>query len=110
MSEQVTDLVPNYPLLQKLLEAPDSAADAALLDIVRPLCDRSAVDRLAAVYDDGVSAVDIVKHGLHKALDYAAHGALANGFVMQVLDIEWKRLGGKSDDPAPWRDEPPFAQ
>jgi hypothetical protein len=107
----MSDQVPNYEVLKHLLTASDSQADAALLDIIRPLADRSAVDRLAAVTDDGVkeSEGEVVKRGLHKALDFAAHGALASGFVMQVLRIEWERLGGKSDDPAPWRDEPPFS-
>ena len=44
-----------------------------------------------------------VKVGLHQILDKCAHGSLASDFTMLILDGEWKRLGGKSDDPAPWR-------
>lgn len=49
-----------------------------------------------------------VKTGLHEILDRCAYGALASDFVMRVLDGMWRELGGQPDDPAPWREGPPW--
>lgn len=98
---------PNYSLLVGLSEGSDRHVGPhlgkMLLDLVP-----SAVELLADV-ETGRDRVAEVRAGLHRALDFAAHGALASSFVMQVMRIEWERLGGTDDDPAPWRNEPPFS-
>ena len=81
---------PNHSLIAALAEGPDSQIDAQVAKILKTLKDKTR---------------DEVKDGLHKALDYGARYGMASSMVMTVLDGEWKRLGGKPTDPAPWQDE-----
>lgn len=100
---------PNYEVLSLLCEGSDRQLDARLVEMIRELLPPSAVDQLGHVAEPpGEDETARVRRGLHKALDFAAHGALASEFVMRVLDMEWRRLGGSPDDPAPWREEPPW--
>jgi hypothetical protein len=85
-----TELVPNYDLIDGLAHGPDSQIDNKMRGILKGLRGKS---------------VDEVKPRLHKALDIGTRYALASGFVMKILDLEWRRLGGSPDDPAPWREE-----
>lgn len=48
--------------------------------------------------------LDKYKDSLHKAIDFAARASLASDFVMNVMIIEWERVGGKVGDPTPWRE------
>jgi len=105
--DQLTDERPNYELLSMLCEAPDSQMGETLVDMLRKLLP-SAVEQLGRVADPDEDEVARVRRGLHEALDLAAYSSLASGFVMQVLDMEWRRLGGSPDDPAPWREGPPW--
>lgn len=82
--------VPNHELLEHLSKAPDSQVEAKLAQHIGQLVGKPTEE---------------VKVGLHQALDYGARYALCSGFIMKVMDIEWKRLGGQSSDPTPWRDE-----
>lgn len=81
---------PNYKLISGLASGPDTHIGARLKEILAELDEKP---------------VNEVRRGLHKALDFGARYALASDFVMKVLDLEWKRLGGKHSDPAPWREE-----
>lgn len=82
------DPTPNWDLLDKIATAPDSQLDATMVDKLKALKGKTTEE---------------VKTGLHEILDLSAHGSLASDFVMRVLDHEWKRIGGKLDDPAPWQ-------
>lgn len=95
---------PNYEALAMLANGPESQVDPLLAKMLRELAP-SAVDQLADI-SEGVSEEEAarVRTGLHKALDYAVHGALGSGFVITAIRLEWELLGGKPDDPAPWRD------
>lgn len=66
--------------------------------------DPSMKEKLQAL--DGKTG-DELKAGLHEILDHCARYSLASDFVMKVLDHEWRALGGKPDDPAPWREAMP---
>jgi len=81
---------PNWPLLEGLATGPETQIDPKMGEILQNL--------------EG-KPLEEVKSAIHKAMDYGARYAMASGFVMQVLDIEWKRLGGTLDDPTPWRQE-----
>lgn len=104
------DLRPNYKLIELTSRGSDRQVDPQLAEMLRELARQpSVVDLLATIGNgDGKpweGEVARVRRGLHKALDFAVHGSLASGFVIQVLNIEWERLGGRRDDPAPWREE-----
>jgi len=86
MSE--TELKPNFEFIRGLANGPENQIDPKLCEILKELDDKPLGE---------------VRSGLHKALDFGARYALASAFVMTALDVEWKRLGGKHDDPAPWR-------
>ena len=81
---------PNYGFIKAIIEGPDRQVDPVLKDLLRNL--------------DG-KPLDEFRAGLHKALDYAARGSLSSDFVVSLMDLEWKRLGGNVNDPAPWRDQ-----
>ena len=66
--------------------------------------DPSMVERLKKL--DGKEG-DELRAGLHEILDHCARYSLASDFVMKVLDHEWRELGGKPDDPTPWREKMP---
>lgn len=102
----MTGTRPNYALLELASQGSDRQVDPWLADALRELARPSAVDLLAAAADGDVWAGEVarVRRGLHRALDFSAHGSLCGSFLMQVMDIEWERLGGKRDDPAPWRE------
>lgn len=84
------DLIPNFRFLQGIADGPESQIDRQMADMVRAVLDKPLPE---------------VRAGLHKALDFGARYGLCSDFVMSVLNVEWKRLGGKPDDPAPWRKE-----
>lgn len=88
MSEETQ--TPNNELLQGLADGPESHIDPKLKQHFGQLVGKSTEE---------------VKTGLHQALDYGARYALCSDFIMQVVRIEWERLGGKRTDPTPWRDE-----
>lgn len=81
---------PNWGVLDMILTAPDSQLDARMVEKLKNLKDKS---------------VEEVKDGLHEILDLSVHSSLASAFVIKILDVEWRNLGGKDDDPAPWREE-----
>ena len=83
-------MVPNFEIIKMITEGSETQIDPQMADILKEL--------------DGKPLLE-VRAGLHKALDYGARYSLASGFVMTVLDGEWSRLGGKPDDPTPWRKE-----
>jgi hypothetical protein len=83
---------PNFHFLEGIAGGPESQIDPQMAAILKDLQGKP---------------VEEVKQGIRKALDYGARYALASGFVMQALHIEWERLGGQKDDPTPWRDEMP---
>jgi hypothetical protein len=85
---------PNYPLLECICQGSDRNVDPQLKKMLLALKDKPLAEYRA---------------GLHKALDFSAHASWTSGFVMQVMHIEWERVGGKHDDPAPWREEAPFS-
>lgn len=87
MTEEIT---PNFPLLEGLATGPETQIDPRMGDMLRNLEGKPTNE---------------VKDAIRKAMDHGARYALASGFVMQVLHIEWERLGGKPDDPTPWREE-----
>ncbi len=87
---EASEIVPNFPFLNALADGPDSQIDAQMGDMIRGLDSKS---------------LDEVKSAVHKALDFGARYALASTFTMMALNIEWKRIGGKDDDPTPWREE-----
>jgi len=81
---------PRWEVLKLILTAPDTQLDASMVEKLRALKDKPAEE---------------VKDGLHEILDLSAHGSLASNFVMKLLDEEWRFIGGKDDDPAPWREK-----
>lgn len=83
---------PDIALLTMLASGPDSQIDPKMAAMIM------------AVLDGPISEA---KAGLHKALDHGARYSWASSFVMKVLDIEWRRLGGTPEDPAPWRESMP---
>lgn len=83
-------MTPNFDFIEGIANGPSTQIDAQMANILKELPGKS---------------VEEVRAGLHKALDYGARYALASGFVMTALDMEWKRLGGSPDDPTPWRAE-----
>ena len=103
-------LRPNYGLLELAATGSDRMVDPRLAEMLRELARPSAIVLLAEVWAAPDAEVARVRTGLHRALDWAAHAAWASDFLMNVLNIEWKRLGGSHDDPAPWREEPPFSE
>ena len=102
-----TTSTPNYELLEALCQGSDRQIDDQLKRILLAVVP-GAVERLA----DIASACDRtpeVRAALHRALDLGAYGSLASGLVMEIISMEWERLGGSRDDPAPWRDEAPWS-
>jgi len=61
------------PLVDMLLEAPDSQLDSKMLPFIRK-------------WSDPPKAVEVLE-----VLDYCVNGALASGVVMQVLNILYER-------------------
>lgn len=103
-----TELQPNYDLLALASQGSSRSVDPILASMLRELAEPPAAVDLLADLASGVqreAEVVRVRTGLHKALDMAVHGSLCAGFLIQVMRIEWERLGGSSDDPAPWREE-----
>jgi hypothetical protein len=94
VNEDDVGVQPNYPLLEKICEGSDRAVDPQLKEMLLALKDKPLEEYCA---------------GLHKALDFSAYASWTSDFVMQVMHIEWERVGGKHDDPAPWREEAPFS-
>jgi len=84
---------PNFPLIEKICEGSDREVDQGLKEMLLALKDKP---------------LEEYRTGLHKALDFSAYSSWTSDFVMQIMDIEWKRVGGKEDDCAPWREQPPF--
>lgn len=76
--------------LRLLLTAPASQLDPSMVKKLQSLEGKSDKE---------------VKTGLHEILDRCVYSSLASDFVVRILQYEWQQLGGKSDDPAPWRDE-----
>lgn len=85
----MTETVPNFHFLRGIADGPESQIDQKMADMIRDVLDKPLPE---------------VRAGLHKALDFGARFSLCSDFVMSVLDIEWERLGGSPDDPAPWRE------
>jgi len=83
-------LVPNYDFLAMMAGGPPSQIDPSMAKLLEDLDGRPT---------------DEVKAAIHKALDFGVHCGACSQFVLAALDVEWRRLGGRSDDPAPWRDE-----
>ncbi len=79
-------------VLKMLMTAPPSQLDPMV------------VERIGAL--EGKEG-DELKAGLHEILDYCARYSAASDFVMKILHHEWEKLGGKPDDPAPWREKMP---
>ena len=86
---------PNIPLIEEICKGSDRAVDPMLKEMLLSL--------------KGNKSLADYRAGLHKALDFSAHASWTSDFVMQVMHIEWERVGGKHDDAAPWREEAPFA-
>jgi hypothetical protein len=82
--------VPNYKLYEAMSKGPETQIDPQMGEMLSGLNGKPAED---------------VRDALRKALDYGVRYALCSDFVVTVLDSEWKRLGGKDDDPAPWRED-----
>lgn len=81
---------PNHEFLRALSEGPESHMDPKLAKMIADLVGKPQQE---------------VRQGLHQALDYGARYALCSDFIMNVMRFEWERIGGRRDDPAPWRDE-----
>jgi hypothetical protein len=80
-------------LISMLSEAPDSQLDGKM---------RAKLKDLVGKTDKEVA------DGILYVLDHSARGALASDFVMQVLHLEWKKLGGTveaGNANCPWRNE-----
>lgn len=104
----MTGVQPNYQLLELAASGSDRQVDPILKKMLLELARPSAVLLLAGVWAAPEAEIVRVRTGLHKALDLSVHGALCSDFLVEVLNIEWERLGGERDDPAPWREEPPW--
>ena len=87
---ETDEITPNFEFLNMLADGPDSQIDTKMGDMIRGLDDKPLVE---------------VKAAIHKALDFGARYALASTFTMTALNLEWERIGGKSTDPTPWRNE-----
>ena len=81
------------PLSELLLTAPDSQLDASMKPLIKQ-------------WSDPPSALQVLE-----VLDHCIHGALASGFVVAVLQVEYdvalKREGKTHQDMVPlatWRD------
>jgi len=104
----VSELQPNYELLAVAAQGPSHSVDPLLATMLRELAQPpSAIDQLAALATGAWREAEVmrVRRGLHKALDMSVHGSLCSGFLIRVMRIEWERLGGSPDDPAPWRED-----
>ena len=77
-----------WGVLGALLTAPDSQLDATMVEKLRALKGKPTEE---------------VKYGLYEIIDRSIYSALASDFVIRILTAEWRKLGGKDDDPAPWR-------
>ena len=87
------NLEPNWELLDMLSKAPESQLDKSMSDKLSELKDKSVKE---------------VADGLLYVLDMSVSGGLASDFVIKVLDMEWKRLGGTVEPGnanCPWRNE-----
>jgi hypothetical protein len=73
----------NNEFLQHMTEAPNSQLDKTMTDHIKTLIGKSAEE---------------VKIGLKYVLDASAWGSLASDLVMEILDHEWRRLGGTLSD------------
>lgn len=73
-------------IIERLLSAPDSQLDGRMVERLKTLLE-SKPDR------------EQMRLGLKDVLDLSVYSALASGFVMKILDIEWQRMGGKPGDP-----------
>lgn len=82
--------IPNFPFIEGMAFGPESQIDPQMAQVLKDTLDKP---------------LEEVKQGLRKAMDIGARYALCSGFVLKALNIEWTRLGGKPDDPTPWRDE-----
>ena len=80
------------PFSELLLEAPDSQLDASMKPLIKK-------------WSDPPTAIQILE-----VLDFCIHGALASGFVVAVLQVQYdvalKREGKRHEDMVPlatWR-------
>ena len=90
---KVNEISPNFELLRRLSEASDRELDAQMCEKLKQLLDQDT---------------STVTDGLLYILDMSARYSLASGFVMRILDHEWRRLGGKIEPDfsnCPWRKE-----
>lgn len=79
-------------------------------EIINQLCtmsdrqlDQSMVQKLKVAYGAPVEKKVVI---IAEVLDLSAHGSLASGFTMTVLDILFKELGGPNMEfERPWRKE-----
>lgn len=78
--------------LKMLFTAPPTQLDPSMVEKLKKLENKEG---------------DELKSGLHEILDHCARYSLASDFVMKVLDYEWRELGGKASDPAPWQETMP---
>ena len=71
---------------------------AHLLTAPETQLDPSMVERLDKALRESTNEEELKNH-LKDILDMCVHAGLASSFVMRVLDIEWRSLGGKPGDP-----------
>jgi hypothetical protein len=89
-------MTPDYELIKMIAEGPESDIAPEMAAILKEI---TILDAMAGI------STEKVRTTLQRALDYGAYGGLASEFIMRVLDLEWRRLGGIPSDPAPWREE-----
>ena len=86
----MNDIIPNFKFLNMLADGPDTQISPEMGAMIRGLDNKP---------------LEEVKSSIRKAMDFGARYAMCSGFVINVLEVEWVRLGGKHSDPTPWREE-----
>ena len=87
---------PMWDVLEHLSVAPDSQLDKSMCDKLKELL----------LLKDKPDSNKEVADGLLYVMDMCVYGSLSSGFVIQILDMEWKRLGGTVEEGnanCPWR-------
>lgn len=90
---------PMWDVLKHLTQAPDSQLDKSMCEKLQEIVDE---------FEGKENCNKEVADKLLYILDMCVYSSLASGFVIKILDVEWKRLGGtvEADNAnCTWRNE-----
>jgi hypothetical protein len=88
---------PMWDIIRHLAKAPDGQLDKSMADEINNIVDE---------FEGKDNCNKEVADKLLYVLDMCVHASLASGFVIKILDAEWRRLGGTIEDGnvnCPWR-------